>query len=747
MNTKRNFLTHTHSLVIFILFLSLLIPNKIDATNYYVSATGNDGADGLTAASAWQSISKVNAILSNISEGSTIFFNRGDIFYGTIIIQKSGTSVSPITLSAYGTGAKPTITGFTTITGWTNEGGGIYSKVISGSTLTNMVTIDGKQVGMGRYPETGFMKYEYASSTSITDVGLGTTINWKGAGLAIRKNDWTLDRATITNHVGDVLTFSNLGTSQAPEAGCGYFIMNDLRTLTTYGEWYHNTSTGKFYMYFGTVDPNTKVVQVATSNNLVINSGAYDYITLDNLNLTGAINNAVYNTGSSDYCNIQNCHISFCGNNGIDLEAGTGCIIDNNSIRDCNAMGIYIYYSTSLYQITNNRISNIGIIPGQYYGLNGSQAISTRGNNGLISYNTIKKTGYNGIYLGLISVTVSYNYIDSVCLVLNDGGAIYFDHENTAKRLIDHNIITNVIGTCAGAIRQTALSEGIYMDELSTNVVVSNNIVGNSGNSGIKVHNAYNNTITDNTTFNCLNGIILQNSGGLTTYIHDITLKRNIFFAKTTLQTPFYFSTNTQEDITKFGIADSNYYTRPISEEKVFNLYQPSPGLGWRQLNLATWHALSSQDAHSKKSPIAVTNSADIRFVINPTKMDTAIILDGKYITVDSMIYNGSVTLKPFTSVILMKYTDTTIQSHLDDNNLIKVYPNPISNQFTVEINGDNNSYGFEILNSMGQVVSSGKITGKITINSSDLSQCIYFVKIKLGNNFVTKKFIKTKTI
>jgi len=87
------------------------------------------------------------------------------------------------------------------------------------------------------------------------------------------------------------------------------------------------------------------------------------------------------------------------------------------------------------------------------------------------------------------------------------------------------------------------------------------------------------------------------------------------------------------------------------------------------------------------------------------------------------------------------------IQKFVDDNNLIKVYPNPISNQFTVEINGDNNSYGFEILNSMGQVVSSGKITEKITINSSDLSQGIYFVKIKLGNNFVTKKFIKTKTI
>jgi hypothetical protein len=79
-------------------------------------------------------------------------FKRGDTWTGTLTVKASGTSVAPITYGAWGEGAKPVITGFTTISGWTNEGGGIYSKVITSESQTNMVTIDGVNTGMGQIP-------------------------------------------------------------------------------------------------------------------------------------------------------------------------------------------------------------------------------------------------------------------------------------------------------------------------------------------------------------------------------------------------------------------------------------------------------------------------------------------------------------------------------------------------------------------------------------------------------------------
>ena len=656
MKMQRFFLSFIHffASAIIILACSLLLTNNVTATNYYVSATGNDGADGLSKATAWQSLAKVNVSFSSFTESTIILFKRGDTFYGTLTIGKSGTSGNPITISAYGTGAKPIITGFTTITGWTNEGGGIFSKVIPSDSLTNMVTIDGKQVGMGRFPDAGYLKFEsFDTNKSITDKDLGTSTNCTGAEIVIRKNDWTIDRCLVTNHTADVLSYKNLASNQEPKANFGYFFMNDLRTLTSFGEWYHNPATGKFYMYFGSVNPNTKVVRVATLNNLIYNK-SHAYIKLENLKLTGSIDNAVEFLGANDYCSVQHCDISFVGNTGINLAKGSmACILDNNSIQDCNNCAIENNSSASL--TTNNTISNIGRILGQSKADVGLNGIYMTGNGGEISYNTISNIGYCGIivkYKG--ASTVSYNRIDSVCLLLNDGAGIYTCKPNADVRIFDHNIITNAIGNNAGTPGKHSMAEGIYLDEYTSNAVVTNNTVANIGNSGIKLHKAHDNTITDNTSFNCAVGVDFQNSSVIDDHIHGISFMRNVIFSKTTSQNSIYFHTTNNDDITLFGIADSNYYARPIDNNPTFKVKQPA--IGTKEKSLADWQAFSKQDAHSKKSLDVIKNTNDIRFEMNATKLLKTITLDGKYMGVDGKIYKDSIKLQPFNSVVLMKY-------------------------------------------------------------------------------------------
>jgi len=97
---------------IFILILSI-ISSLVSATTYYVSSAGNDNANGTSTSTSWATLSKVNA--HTFVAGDNILFNRGDTWYGTLTISQSGTSNSRIIFGAYGSGAKPIITGFTTI--------------------------------------------------------------------------------------------------------------------------------------------------------------------------------------------------------------------------------------------------------------------------------------------------------------------------------------------------------------------------------------------------------------------------------------------------------------------------------------------------------------------------------------------------------------------------------------------------------------------------------------------------------
>ena len=96
------------------------------ATNYYVSNSGNDTANGLTEGTAWQSLTKVNGF--TFVAGDNIYFKRGNTWFGQLT-PKSGTSGNHTFWGAYGTGAKPILHQSILLTSgdWTDEGSGLWS--------------------------------------------------------------------------------------------------------------------------------------------------------------------------------------------------------------------------------------------------------------------------------------------------------------------------------------------------------------------------------------------------------------------------------------------------------------------------------------------------------------------------------------------------------------------------------------------------------------------------------------------
>jgi hypothetical protein len=70
-------------------------------------------------------------------------------------------------------------------------------------------------------------------------------------------------------------------------------------------------------------------------------------------------------------------------------------------------------------------------------------------------------------------------------------------------------------------------------------------------------------------------------------------------------------------------------------------------------------------------------------------------------------------------------------------------YPNPISNQLNIEINSNNSNLQLEILNTIGQLIYSDKISSKKTIDTSRLSSGVYYIIISGESKFMYKKVVK----
>jgi hypothetical protein len=103
------------------------------ANSYFVSPNGSDSNDGRSAATAWQSIAKVNGF--QFAAGSFILFQRGGVWRESLKIPSSGQFGGPITFADYGDAglAKPRLLGSVRLTNsqFQPQGNGIYTYPIS----------------------------------------------------------------------------------------------------------------------------------------------------------------------------------------------------------------------------------------------------------------------------------------------------------------------------------------------------------------------------------------------------------------------------------------------------------------------------------------------------------------------------------------------------------------------------------------------------------------------------------------
>jgi hypothetical protein len=252
-----------------------------------------------------------------------VLFKRGDVFYGSINISKSGSSGSPIIFGAYGSGNKPVISGFATISSWTSVGNGLYEATVSaGLSTLNMVTLDGAFQVMGKYPKgnSGYLTISSGSTSSISSSGLSGVPNFTGGEIVWRPYHWTLWRATVNSQSSSSVSFTAFpstsgGPTEAPQSGYGFFFQNHPNACTSLGEWAYNSSSHKITMYFGGSGPGSHVVKVS-SVEILVDLYLRSYVNFDNIALQGA-NARSFSILNSNNIAINACDISFSGQDAV----------------------------------------------------------------------------------------------------------------------------------------------------------------------------------------------------------------------------------------------------------------------------------------------------------------------------------------------------------------------------------------------------------------------------------------------
>lgn len=616
------------------------------ATNYYVSTSGSDSNPG-TISQPWATIAKVNS--ATYAAGDYVLFSRGQTFTGQILPQRS-----TLNYGAYGTGSKPIVSGFQTLTGWTLHSAGIYRAATTALNTANMVVVDGVNKPKGRYPNSDFLRFEsHSGLTSITDNALTSSPVWTGADVCIKTSRYTLEQRTISSHSGSTLTFS--AVQHELQDGYGYFFQNSVSVLDQYGEWF--ISGGFLYMYFGAVNPATTVVKVGIYDDVFKVQNRTD-ITISDLTIEGGNNSCIYANVNCTNIEISGCELRFSGNYGT-TSVASGYTVTNCNIHDCNNFGIYSYAPNALF--SGNTINKIGEFPGMG-GYTGYMGIAANGDNSVTEYNVITNIGYNGIILRGNNSIVRYNFIDTFCVLLDDGGGIYSSNNTYTGRIIDHNICINGIGNFAGATNYsntlpstTLYAHGIYLDEMAADITVSNNVTAHNSDSGIFLHSATNIDVTANVSYNNAKNQLLFSHNTVADNMANIHVTNNIFIAKESVQKCFQFTSNYND--LAFGSASGNVYARPLDDTETFSIdtYNTSA----TAYDLAAWKTLSGYDANSTKSPKAITTTADFIFDYNASAAPKVVSFDGTYLDARNVPYIGSITLQPYTAAVLIKTENT----------------------------------------------------------------------------------------
>ncbi|CAF1378788.1 unnamed protein product [Adineta ricciae] len=431
------------------------------------------------------------------------------------------------------------ISGGTPITGWIHVSGNVYSAVVPSSLFVNQLFVNNQRIVRTRVP-TNFSEYlQYAAPlndsiqsrygfqyvpgqfnyTSLSDA------------MVIIYHSWTESHHYIDRLVPSNNTIFFTNPSQYPigeftlQAQRRFHIENLCEALIANSFCFINETKTVFLMTDGSYDPTTAqiitsvqeiVVSLASNSttdpvrdlivdNIAIQHGAWHIGRTEQANSASAafLTSVAIFIANATLITISNVEISHTGSYGLRLREGTSNIVFMNSlVNDTGAGGVWVGdWATSLSILANsNKILSNEISYGGNVFPSAVGVLVFRAYDIIIADNSIHHHRYNGISVGSQNgydesftwkILIIGNYIYTIGQhILCDQGGIYTIGIQPGT-IIHGNVIKNVYS-------YAVYMWGIYLDDGASNILVSNNVVYNTGWSSLFQHYGANNTVVNN---------------------------------------------------------------------------------------------------------------------------------------------------------------------------------------------------------------------------------------------------------
>lgn len=481
------------------------------AKEYFVSPDGSDMGQG-TIQEPFATLKKASSVLR---PGDVCLLREG-IYREVLRPSESGTPGNVITYAAY-KDERVIISGADALSGWQNEGNGVYSTPMPWTLADgNQIFSDGTMLSEACWPNSGeehLFKPERATvsggskNTLTSDAIPGPNDTWKGAQLwCAGGSAWICWTSRVTAYDAATRTLSfDIARDQwhSPREG-NLFALRGIRfALDAPGEWFYDSSQKRLLL----IPPkNTDINHVsieAKRRNDAIDLSGRSYIHIDGIEFRAAGIRTDKNSSHLVLKNLKGSYVSHAYVRDVGYTHGVMISGNNNLLLSCD-LG---YSSASVLTVKgqDNRIINCNIHHGGYAGLL-SGTVRLAGRRIVFSHNTVKHAGRDLINTnGLMESLVQHNDVSEAGWLTSDLGMFYGHNTDFANTVFRYNYVHDN--------RAKNYAMGIYFDHLSHNAIVHHNAIWNVGMDPIRFNNpSYCNLVFNNTSWR---------TGSIGTYDHS----------------------------------------------------------------------------------------------------------------------------------------------------------------------------------------------------------------------------------
>ena len=468
----------------------------------------------------------------------------------------SGTEKHSITYAAW-PGEKPVISGGQVVTGWDESGPGTWRAEIppvkAGKWHFNELYVNGERRPRARHPSLGYVRvakviddrrsFQFAAGDlpKIETVGEAELVllhDWSVSRTRLKAVDAAARTVTTAHGIGGPAAFWRInGFEPKPR----YFIENHPDLLDAPGEWYLDRASGvlTYRPMPGEKIGAVRIVAPLAEQLLVIRGDVKAGKAVRNLRFVGLhFEHCAWSPEGVRYAGGQACfHWARPEEKGwgwqpmapaVLLEHARNCRLEGGGVRHVGGCGIWLGRGCRDCAVIGSCVSDVagnGVMLGEGRGAEGDDAaggnavtdclvercgvlyygavgvwVGLSGQN-TIAHNEIRHHPYTGVSVGWMwnprptpakANIVEHNHIHHVMQVLSDGGGIYTLGRQPGTVLRGnwiHDVPLN-----AGR----AESNGMFLDEGTTDIVIENNLIHAVARSPLRFHKAGVNLVRNN---------------------------------------------------------------------------------------------------------------------------------------------------------------------------------------------------------------------------------------------------------